>query len=106
MLVVTSELIAGKRIVRSLGVVQGNTVRARNIGRDIAALLRALIGGEIPEYVKLMADARKQSIVRMTEAAEALGANAVIAARFNTSMVAQGSAELLATGTAVIVEDE
>ena len=106
MLVVTSESIAGKRIVRALGLVQGNTVRARNIARDIAALLRALIGGEIPEYVKLMAEAREQSIVRMTEAAEDLGANAVIAARFTTSTVMQGSAELLATGTAVIAEDE
>lgn len=106
MLVVTSESIAGKRIVRTLGLVQGNTVRARNIGRDIAALLRALIGGEIPEYVKLMAEAREQSIVRMTEAAEDLGANAVIAARFTTSTVMQGSAELLATGTAVFAEDE
>ena len=106
MLVVTSESIAGKRIVRALGLVQGNTVRSRNIARDIAALLRALIGGEIPEYVKLMAEAREQSIVRMTEAAEDLGANAVIAARFTTSTVMQGSAELLATGTAVIAEDE
>ena len=106
MLVVTSEAIGGKRIVRSLGMVRGNTVRARNVGKDIKATFRALVGGEISEYVKLMAEAREQSVDRMIEAAEQLGANAVVATRFTTSMVMQGAAELLATGTAVIVEDE
>ena len=106
MLVVTTETIGGKRIVKSLGLVRGNTVRARNVGKDITAGLRALVGGEISEYVKLMAEAREQSVDRMIEAAEQLGANAVAATRFTTSMVMQGAAELLATGTAVIVEDE
>ena len=106
MLVVTSEAIGGKRIVRSLGMVRGNTVRARNVGKDIKAAFRALVGGEISEYVKLMAESREQSVDRMVEAAEQLGANAVVATRFTTSMVMQGAAELLATGTAVIVEDE
>ena len=106
MLVVTTETIGGKRIVKSLGLVRGNTVRARNVGKDITAGLRALVGGEISEYVKLMAEAREQSVDRMIEAAERLGANAVVATRFTTSMVMQGAAELLATGTAVIVEDE
>lgn len=106
MLVVTTETIGGKRIVKSLGLVRGNTVRARNVGKDITAGLRALVGGEISEYVKLMAEAREQSVDRMIEAAEQLGANAVVATRFTTSMVMQGAAELLATGTAVIVEDE
>ena len=106
MLVVTTETIGGKRIVKSLGLVRGNTVRARNVGKDITAGLRALVGGEISEYVKLMAEAREQSVDRMIEAAEQLGANAVVATRFTTSMVMSGAAELLATGTAVIVEDE
>ena len=106
MLVVTTETIGGKRIVKSLGLVRGNTVRARNVGKDITAGLRALVGGEISEYVKLMAEAREQSVDRMIEAAEQLGANAVVATRFTTSMVMTGAAELLATGTAVFVEDE
>ena len=106
MLVVTTETIGGKRIVKSLGLVRGNTVRARNVGKDITAGLRALVGGEISEYVKLMAEAREQSVDRMIEAAEQLGANAVVTTRFTTSMVMSGAAELLATGTAVIVEDD
>ena len=106
MLVVTTETIGGKRIVKSLGLVRGNTVRARNVGKDITAGLRALVGGEISEYVKLMAEAREQSVDRMIEAAEQPGANAVVATRFTTSMVMSGAAELLATGTAVIVEDD
>ena len=106
MLVVTTETIGSKRIVKSLGLVRGNTVRARNVGKDITAGLRALVGGEISEYVKLMAEAREQSVDRMIEAAEHLGANAVVATRFTTSMVMSGAAELLATGTAVIVEDD
>tara|TARA_B100001013_G_scaffold162994_1_gene97492 strand:- start:382 stop:702 length:321 start_codon:yes stop_codon:yes gene_type:complete len=106
MLVVTTETIGGKRIVKSLGLVRGNTVRARNVGKDITAGLRALVGGEISEYVKLMAEAREQSVDRMIEAAEQLGANAVVATRFTTSMVMSGAAELLATGTAVVVEDD
>ena len=106
MLVVTTETIGGKRIVKSLGLVRGNTVRARNVGKDITAGFRALVGGEISEYVKLMAEAREQSVDRMIEAAEQLGANAVVATRFTTSMVMSGAAELLATGTAVIVEDD
>ena len=106
MLVVTTETIGGKRIVKSLGLVRGNTVRARNVGKDITAGLRGLVGGEISEYVKLMAEAREQSVDRMIEAAEELGANAIVGTRFTTSMVMSGAAELLATGTAVIVEDE
>jgi len=106
MLVVTTETIAGKRIVKSLGLVRGNTVRARNVGKDITAGLRALVGGEISEYVKLMAEAREQSVDRMIEAAEQLGATAIVGTRFTTSMVMSGAAELLATGTAVVVEDE
>ena len=106
MIVVTSEQIAGKRIVKSLGLVRGNTVRARHIGKDILAGLRNIVGGEIHEYAKLMAESREQSIDRMVAEAESLGANAVVAIRFTTSMIAQGAAELLAAGTAVVVEDE
>ncbi|MCH2337168.1 MAG: YbjQ family protein [Pseudomonadales bacterium] len=102
----TTETIGGKRIVKSLGLVRGNTVRARNVGKDITAGFRALVGGEIAEYVKLMAEAREQSVDRMIDAAEELGANAIVGTRFTTSMVMSGAAELLTTGTAVIVEDE
>jgi uncharacterized protein YbjQ (UPF0145 family) len=105
MIVVTSEQIAGKRIVRTLGLVRGNTVRARHIGKDILAGFRNIVGGEIHEYGKLMAESREQSIDRMIVEAESLGANAIVAVRFTTSMVAQGAAELLATGTAVVAED-
>ena len=106
MIVVTSENITGKRIVKTLGLVRGNTVRARHIGRDIMAGLRNIVGGEIYEYGKLIAESREQSLDRMIAEAEQLGANAVVATRFSTSMMMGGAAELLAVGTAVIVEDE
>ena len=106
MLIVTTETIGGKRIVKSLGLVRGNTVRARNVGKDITAGFRALVGGEIEEYVKLMPEAREHCVDRMIDAAEELGANAIVGTRFTTSMVMSGAAELLTTGTAVIVEDE
>ena len=105
-IVVTSESIAGKKIVKSLGLVRGNTIRARHIGKDIMAALRALVGGEISEYAKLIAEAREQSLDRMIEEAESLGANAIVATRFTTSVMMQGAAELLAIGTAVRIEDE
>jgi uncharacterized protein YbjQ (UPF0145 family) len=106
MIVATTREIAGKRIVRTLGLARGNTVRARHLGRDIMAVLRNVVGGEIPEYTKLMAEAREQAIDRLVEDAEALGADAVVEMRFSTSMVAAGAAELLAYGTAVTLEDE
>jgi uncharacterized protein YbjQ (UPF0145 family) len=106
MIVVTSEHIAGKRITRTLGLVRGNTVRARHIGRDILAGLRNIVGGEVHEYAKLVAESREQSLDRMIVEAEELGANAVIATRFTTSVLMGGAAELLAIGTAVVVEDE
>jgi uncharacterized protein YbjQ (UPF0145 family) len=105
MIVVTSETIANKRIVRTLGLVRGNTVRARHIGRDILAGLRNIVGGEVREYGKLVAESREQSLDRMIGEAEELGANAVIATRFTTSVLMGGAAELLAVGTAVVVED-
>lgn len=106
MMVVTSENIAGKKVVRTLGLVRGNTVRARHIGKDIMAGLRNVVGGEVHEYAKLMAESREQTLDRMIAEANALGANAVIATRFTTSVMMGGAAELLAVGTAVIVEDD
>lgn len=106
MIIVTSESIAGKKIVKTLGLVRGNTIRARHIGKDIMASLRSIVGGEIHEYAKLIAESREQSIDRMSKEAEQLGGNAIVATRFTTSVMMGGAAELLAIGTAVIVEDE
>ena len=106
MIVVTSEDIANKRIVKTLGLVRGNTIRARHIGKDILAGLRTIVGGEIHEYAKLLAESREQAIDRMVQEAAELGANAVIATRFTTSVIVGGAAELLAVGTAVVIEDE
>jgi uncharacterized protein YbjQ (UPF0145 family) len=101
MLVYTSENVSGMQIVESLGLVRGNTIRARHVGRDILAGLKMLFGGEITDYTKMMAESREQALDRMCEEAQQLGADAVVAARFTTSTIAQGSAELLAYGTAV-----
>lgn len=106
MIVATTEKIAGKRTVKTLGLVKGNTIRARHAGRDIAAFFRGLIGGEIAEYTKMMAESREQSIDRMIEEAKKLGANAILMTRFSTSSMMQGAAELVVYGTAAIVEDE
>ena len=106
MIIVTSEKIQGKRIVKSLGLVRGNTIRARHIGRDMVAGLRGIVGGEITEYTKMMAESREQAIDRMIEEAQSLGANAIVNVRFTTASMMQNAAELLAFGTAVIIEDE
>lgn len=105
MIVTTTEKIEGKRVVRVLGLVKGNTVRTRHIGRDLTAVFKNITGGEIREYTKLMAESREQCLDRMREEATQMGANAVICARFMTSGVMQNAAELLAFGTAVVVED-
>jgi uncharacterized protein YbjQ (UPF0145 family) len=105
-IVTTTDTIVGKRIVRTLGLVRGNTIRARHVGRDIVAGLRSVVGGEISEYTKLMAEAREQAVDRMVEEAQGLGANAIVEVRFSTSEVMKAAAELLAFGTAVVVEDE
>ena len=104
MIITTSDQIEGKRIIQTLGLVKGSAVRTRHLGRDIMAALRNLVGGEIPEYTKLMAQSREQAIQRMVEEAERQGANAVVGVRFTTSMVMSGAAEMLAYGTAVKVE--
>lgn len=106
MIVVTSETIANKHIVKTLGLVRGNTVRARHVGKDIMAGFRNIVGGEVHEYGKLIAEAREQSLDRMMAEARELGANAVVTTRFTTSVMMGGAAELLAIGTAVIVEDD
>lgn len=106
MIVVTTDTIEGQRIVETLGLVRGNTIRARHLGKDILAVLRNMVGGEIAEYTKMLAEAREQALDRMVEEAKELGANAVVEVRFMTSEIAQGAAELLAYGTAVIVESD
>lgn len=106
MIVTTTDSIAGKRIVRTLGMVRGNTIRARHLGKDITAALRNMMGGEISEYTKLMAESREQAMDRMVAEARSLGADAIVELRFSTSMVMNAAAELLAYGTAVQLEDE
>lgn len=106
MIITSCENISGKKVVKTLGLVKGNTIRARHLGRDIAAGLRGLIGGEIVEYTKLIAESREQSIDRMVVDAKNRGANAIIMVRFSTSEIMKGAAELLSYGTAVIIEDE
>ncbi len=103
--VVTTEEVTGYRITRTIGMVRGNTIRARHLGKDILAGLRNLVGGEIQEYTKLMAEAREQALDRMVAEAQQLGANAVVSLRFTTSVIMGGAAELLAYGTAVVIEE-
>ena len=104
MIITTAEKIEGKNITRTIGLVKGSTIRARHLGRDIMAGLRGVVGGEITEYTKMMAESREQAIQRMADDAEAQGANAVVALRFTTSMVMQNASEILAYGTGVVVE--
>ena len=104
MLLSTTGDIEGRKIIKHLGLVRGNTIRARHIGRDIMAGLRNVVGGEITDYTKMMAESREQAIDRMIEEAQKLGANAVVGMKFATSMVMQSASEILAYGTAVVVE--
>lgn len=104
MILVTTPEVPGKKIVECYGVVKGNTIRAKHVGRDIVAGLRTLVGGEIKEYTDMLSESREIAIGRMVEEAEKLGANAIVNIRFMTSSVMQGAAELLAYGTAVKVE--
>jgi len=104
MIIVTTEEIPGKTIKKTLGLVRGNTIRARHVGHDISAALKSLVGGEIRDYTKMMAESREQALDRMVEEAENLGANAIVSVKFTTSMIMQSASEILAYGTAVIVE--
>jgi uncharacterized protein YbjQ (UPF0145 family) len=98
------ELIPGRRIVRHLGLVQGSTVRSKHVGRDIMAGLKNIVGGELTGYTELLNEAREEATQRMVRQAEAIGANAILNIRFETSAITQGAAELFAYGTAVVVE--
>ncbi len=104
MLLSTTDAIDGKTIVKQLGLVKGNTIRARHFGKDFMAAMKNLVGGEISEYTKLMAESREQSIDRMVESAQDLGANAIVGVKFSTSQVMSMAAEILVYGTAVVVE--
>jgi len=106
MIIVTTDTIPGKKIVKTFGLAKGNTIRARHVGIDIIAVLRNLVGGEIVEYTKLMGESREQAIDRMGQEAERMGANAVVGLRFTTSVIMGGASELLSYGTAVYVEEE
>ena len=101
MITTTQDELADYEIYETLGLVRGNTIRARHVGKDIVAGLRTLVGGEIYEYTKMLAEAREQAIDRMIEEAQGLGADAIVCLRFTTSPVMAGAAELLAYGTAV-----
>ena len=102
----TAHTIENKKIVKHLGLVKGNTIRARHIGRDIMATFRNVVGGEISDYTKMMAESREQAIDRMVQEAQDMGANAIIGIQFSTSMVMQMASEIMVYGTAVVVEDE
>ncbi|MCS7186783.1 MAG: YbjQ family protein [Armatimonadetes bacterium] len=104
MIVVTTSEVPGYRIIKVLGIVKGNTVRAKHIGKDILAGLRQIVGGEIKEYTEMLSEARAEAERRMVEEAEKLGANAIVNVRYTTSNVMTNAAEILAYGTAVFVE--
>jgi uncharacterized protein YbjQ (UPF0145 family) len=101
----TTDEIVGKRIVRTIGLVRGNTIRARHIGRDFMASLKNIVGGEITEYTKMIAECREEALDRMIAQAQANGANAVVGVRFASAEMMDRAAELLAYGTAVVIED-
>ncbi|MHC4476528.1 MAG: YbjQ family protein [Planctomycetota bacterium] len=106
MIVVNTEFVPDKKIKEIKGLVQGNTVRAKHVGRDIVAGLKNIVGGELKAYTELLVESRREALVRMLAQAKQLGANAVINVRFATSSITSGAAELYVYGTAVVVEDE
>ncbi|HID38855.1 MAG TPA: YbjQ family protein [Calditrichaeota bacterium] len=106
MMVTTTPGIPDHKLIKVLGIVKGNTIRARNIGKDILAFFKNIVGGEIEEYTKLMAESREQALDRMIKQAEAMGANAVIGVHFTTSYIMANAAEILVFGTAVIMQEE
>ena len=105
MLISNMEVVPGKRIVRHLGMVQGSTVRAKHVGRDIMASFKNIFGGELKGYTELLSESRDESLKRLEEQAQALGANAVVNVRFSTSSIAAGASEIFVYGTAVILGD-
>ena len=106
MILVTTESVAGYRVVRTLGLVRGSSVRVRHVGRDLIASLRNLTGGEVYEYTKLLAEVREQAIDRMVADARALGADGVLTIRFQSAEVSRGAAEMMSYGTAVELRPE
>lgn len=104
MILTTTDFIPGYEIIEILGIARGNTIRARNIGRDIVAVLKNIVGGEIEEYTKLMAESREQALDRLKQDAQSMGANAVVGIRFTTSYIMSSAAEILAYGTAVKIK--
>lgn len=106
MLITNLEIVPGRTIMKHFGLVQGSTVRAKHVGRDIMAGLKNVFGGELKGYTELLQEAREEALSRMTQQASAIGANAVLNVRFSTSSVTQGAAELFAYGTAVMLADE
>ena len=106
MIITPAATVAGHRVVETLGLVRGNTIRARNVGKDIVAVIKNLVGGEIEEYTKMMGQAREQALARMMDQANEVGADAVTDIRFTTSVVMGGAAEMLAFGNAVRMERE
>lgn len=106
MILASAETVAGHRVVRTLGLVRGSSVRVRHVGKDIMASLRNLAGGEVYEYTKLLAEVREQAVDRMVEEARALGANGILAIRFQSAEVSKGAAEMMCYGTAVELGEE
>ena len=106
MILCSTDTVPGKKIIKVLGLVRGNTIRARHVGRDIMAGFKHLAGGEISDYTKMMAETREQALDRLSEDAEALGANAIVGLRFTTTSMMQGAAEFLVYGTAVVIEED
>ena len=106
MIIVTTDSIVNRRIVRTLGLVRGTSVRGRHLGKDMVAVMRRTVGGEIKEYTKILSEAREQALDRMVEEAEDLGADAITGLRFASSEIMRGAAEILVYGTAVVTEEE
>jgi uncharacterized protein YbjQ (UPF0145 family) len=104
MMITTADAVKGREITKTIGLCKGSTIRARHLGRDIMASFRGMVGGEISEYTKMMAEAREEAIQRMADDAEKQGANAIVSMRFTTSMVMQSASEILAYGTGVVLE--
>ena len=106
MIIVTTDTIPGQNITTTVGLVRGNTIRARHLGKDIFAVFKNIVGGEISEYPKLMGESREQALDRLRDEAVRVGADAVVGLRFTTSMITQGASEILAYGTGVKLADE
>ncbi len=106
MIVVTCEFVSGQEVTEVLGLVKGSTTRARHVGRDLTAFFRNVVGGEVIEYTKLLAESREQAHDRLVEAARALGADAVIGVQFSSSQISAGVAEILIYGTAVKLREK